>query len=484
MSLPTNITARVVPVWPTNVIAELPIVVTKVNGQFRLSLDLDGFADAQGAILSRGASSWVGLSPGASGTVLTSGGAGESLSWQTPSSPGLTDRLLWKGDWDASSGTLPASPESGDLYRVTVAGTVSGVSYFVGDYLFRGSTTWYRWPLGQPLEFAGTLDASGGAYPSSPKVGDIYLVTTGGTISGTTYAADDVAWSTSSGWKRLLGSAPVSQADIQNNAFVWCGDAGGSANALTLTPTPAIASLQAGQEFSFKATASNTGAATVSISGLSAVAIQKDQSALTSGAIELGKFYHLLIDGTNAQITQMSPSSAGGVGTLGAMDADSISADLLSDTTNTRKLGDSLNLWAEVHATTLFGGTTKTDTIEDKSTGNTVDAATVVQGTPTTWAALNGSGVIAIRDDFNVSSVVDGGTGVYTFNFTSAYAAADYSAGTGGRFSSSDAPANSVRGISSNSPGTSSIGVVTQVGNGGTTYDFDWVSVHICGVLA
>ena len=40
-------------------------------------------ASAQGTIIYRGASSWVALGPGASGTVLTSGGAAANLTWAT-----------------------------------------------------------------------------------------------------------------------------------------------------------------------------------------------------------------------------------------------------------------------------------------------------------------------------------------------------------------------------------------------------------------
>ena len=33
------------------------------------------------------------------------------------------------------------------------------------------------------------------------------------------------------------------------------------------------------------------------------------------------------------------------------------------------------------------------------------------------WVGFNGTGTLAIRDSFNVSSVTDGGTGIYTINF-------------------------------------------------------------------
>jgi len=40
------------------------------------------------------------------------------------------------------------------------------------------------------------------------------------------------------------------------------------------------------------------------------------------------------------------------------------------------------------------------------------------QGLCKAWANINGTGTIAARDSLNVSSLTDGGTGDYTYNFT------------------------------------------------------------------
>ena len=42
------------------------------------------------------------------------------------------------------------------------------------------------------------------------------------------------------------------------------------------------------------------------------------------------------------------------------------------------------------------------------------------------WVNFNGTGTVAIRDDFNVASITDNGTGDYTVNFTTAMANANY----------------------------------------------------------
>lgn len=45
----------------------------------------------------------------------------------------LANGMVYKGDWDASSGSFPSGADTGAFYYVTVAGTVDGVSFAVGD---------------------------------------------------------------------------------------------------------------------------------------------------------------------------------------------------------------------------------------------------------------------------------------------------------------------------------------------------------------
>ena len=48
------------------------------------------------------------------------------------------------------------------------------------------------------------------------------------------------------------------------------------------------------------------------------------------------------------------------------------------------------------------------------------------------WVNFNGTGTVAITGSANVSSITDGGTGIYTVNFTTAMADANYATVTGG----------------------------------------------------
>tara|TARA_R100000231_G_C5214890_1_gene131662 strand:+ start:107 stop:484 length:378 start_codon:yes stop_codon:yes gene_type:complete len=76
--------------------------------------------------------------------------------------------------------------------------------------------------------------------------------------------------------------------------------------------------------------------------------------------------------------------------------------------------------------------TLKVATIQDTSGNNSSTPAQVAQGRAKAWINFNGTGTVSIRDDFNFSSVTDNGTGLYTLNFTSALANANYAVVPGG----------------------------------------------------
>ena len=72
--------------------------------------------------------------------------------------------------------------------------------------------------------------------------------------------------------------------------------------------------------------------------------------------------------------------------------------------------------------------TAKFNTLQNAAGSVSVPVDTVVNGSAKAWVNFNGSGTVAIRASFNVSSITDGGTGTYTVNFTTAMADANYAA--------------------------------------------------------
>jgi len=109
------------------------------------------------------------------------------------------------------------------------------------------------------------------------------------------------------------GSAANDYADVasvQDGSYVWCGTATGTADAIALTPSPAVTALVTGMEFRWKASANaNTGATTIAVSGLSTVAAERNDAALAAGDHAANKYYRGVYDGTAIQITQDSQAA-------------------------------------------------------------------------------------------------------------------------------------------------------------------------------
>lgn len=96
----------------------------------------------------------------------------------------------------------------------------------------------------------------------------------------------------------------------QNSGNVYASTTG-SANAYVLTLTPAITAYAAGQTFRAKANFSNTGAATIAVSGLTATAIQKNGAALVANDIVSGNIIEIVHDGTQFQlVSRMNVAAA------------------------------------------------------------------------------------------------------------------------------------------------------------------------------
>jgi len=88
--------------------------------------------------------------------------------------------------------------------------------------------------------------------------------------------------------------------------IAYAVDASGT-DAYAITPSPAITSYMAGQEFTFKAGTANTGTATLNVSGLGAKTIKKQVTTdLSTGDIIVNQIVKVVYDGTNMQIVSVS----------------------------------------------------------------------------------------------------------------------------------------------------------------------------------
>ena len=99
-----------------------------------------------------------------------------------------------------------------------------------------------------------------------------------------------------------------------------------------------------------------------------------------------------------------------------------------------------------------------------------------INGSAKAWVNFNGTGTVAIRASYNVSSITDNGTGIYTVNFTNLMADANYSVSvksgdtsTGGNYYAEGYEL----------PATSSVRIVVFRGDSWALFDRGTVSVSI-----
>lgn len=114
--------------------------------------------------------------------------------------------------------------------------------------------------------------------------------------------------------------------DIQRQNFTYVS-AGGTANAITLTLSPALDSYAAGVRATFKATANNSGSTTFNINGLGVVTGKKKKNGaivdLEDGDILLNGVYDIVHDGTYFQFSGHEVGSPGGFVYIGTFTASS-----------------------------------------------------------------------------------------------------------------------------------------------------------------
>jgi hypothetical protein len=92
------------------------------------------------------------------------------------------------------------------------------------------------------------------------------------------------------------------------------------------------------------------------------------------------------------------------------------------------------------------------------------------------WVNFNGTGTVAIRAAFNVSSIQDNGTGDYTVNFTTALADANYCVNA---TTSNEGPGNRLYASQNESPMSVSGWRVACFNASGSTVDANFVHVAI-----
>lgn len=120
-----------------------------------------------------------------------------------------------------------------------------------------------------------------------------------------------------------------------------------------------------------------------------------------------------------------------------------------------------------------MAGTIVAGTLSDGTySGSVTDT---VRGACKAWVNFNGTGTVAIRAAYNVSSITDNGTGNYLVNFTTAMPDVNYCVSVDGSYNSS----YEARTVDDATYTTSATGVLCYVNNGGVIADVARVSVSV-----
>lgn len=92
-----------------------------------------------------------------------------------------------------------------------------------------------------------------------------------------------------------------------------------------------------------------------------------------------------------------------------------------------------------------MAGTIVASNISDgTNTGTTTD---VIRGSARAWVNFNGTGTVAIRSSYNVSSITDQGTGTYDINLSNSMSDINYSVITSGMIDNTSASVGYYSGI-------------------------------------
>jgi hypothetical protein len=121
--------------------------------------------------------------------------------------------------------------------------------------------------------------------------------------------------------------------------------------------------------------------------------------------------------------------------------------------------------------------TLKTNTLSNVAGTASTAIENAINGSAKAWVNFNGTGTVAIRASFNVTSITDNGTGDYTVNMTNALTDANYSV-IGSANNISDGSGTNTT-IATYPISSSSASVKNQVATTVTLFDAFWVSVAV-----
>jgi len=214
--------------------------------ELSLSQMMDWASSTQGTILYRGAATWSALGVGASGQMLTTGGAGANPSWNYPVPNADKGDITTSGNgatWaiDNSAVTYTKIQDisatqrvlgrntagAGVTEEVSASGVLDWIGATRGQILYRGASGWTALATGtagQVLSTGGAgadpswTTASGSPFASDISVNGVNIGRGGGSLSSNTRVGTSaLAANTTGQWNTAFGNAAMSLSSAGNS---------------------------------------------------------------------------------------------------------------------------------------------------------------------------------------------------------------------------------------------------------------------------
>lgn len=263
---------------------------------------------------------------------------------EPPSTPVVGDVYLVPtggvGAWSGQSGKIAEYTSAG--WGVITPPDGHGVSLPDGRVFIRINGVYVEWlasrdwvaarktPIAQlnSLPWLPVKSMTLTAPPATPAEGDLYVVATSATGAWAGKAGQIAEWS-SAAWAfsvtsdghgislpdgrvfEKIGGTYIEKLALDTQSGKWSyAVAGGTANALTVELVPAPSAYNAGMTVRLKLVSTNTGAATLNVSGLGAKPILRPNGAeVIAGDLSLGGVIQLVYDGQSFAMTGLSQAS-------------------------------------------------------------------------------------------------------------------------------------------------------------------------------
>lgn len=288
----------------------------------------------------------------------------------------------------------------------------------------------------------------------------------------------------------------ASLGQVQDGEPIFLGTSSGT-DTITASATPTISAYVEGMQFAFEAGGTNTGAATINIDTVGAIAVEKQNVALVAGDITANDIvYGVIRDAGGTKTLQLISPLRTPVLTAGSIATAALANNGVDETKlKDALIGDFTEVVVTASDTILIGdatdsGNTKRDTVQgildltaaqadqaaleaetDEDTYVPPDLINFNPGVAKGWVnfAMDGTN----NASRNVTSITDSGTGDFTINWATDFSSANFCIVTGIEVDNAAVVRNII--LDTVAAGTTGVGI----NNGSSATESNVTDVHV-----